>query len=865
MGKIKRLFRRARRERQKHKFDISVNFIELKNDNNDILQVAYELVRNSKFITSSEQAQLRKGRAYFKNPLVMDLTLYCKKKQTKIWEKKKFFFFIFYKICGNKNVVIGKTKIDFSQFVSTSNQLYNVSFVILKNMLNCGTAHLKVRCGSTMGAGAHDITATSVDSGAIIFPTFATRSCSLPPGGETSSGEMNDASKNDSDDGGGNGSMHGSSFSSEEMNVTAYTWEDSTTNAEKEKNNWSSKSAQYDRSIYSCDNSIAALERSINSSLKKLRQMNGPRWHHRPSGANANGVTMQGKPPRGGPMAHTNGEKKNTECENPPCCSKKNTQMYHLQKKINRRKNKKETHHSTLEVQSVIRNMEKAIKNAEMIQRINRSVLQQNGEEEATEGGHTTRRTQVQTPTKRYDSVNKLKKHPHRKGINSAKRQVECHPREEQNDQSSHPSNYNMHVDMEEKNCKVGTPPNEESPMENNFHPTCGALNNTNWTLGHNELQRSVERGELFEPSMMALRQLLLLISAQTTHEWDDYHRVGSYATPLRHPYDGCIVSRRREEVHTKGLLPSSGGRNYHHMVQKNGVDGTDQMSTHLGRMEFPIGYTTNVACPHSYAIREEENFLFRLVNGRGPPKGGEVENLPYPVGAISSQGLDCNWREGIDTRDTNLGSNVVPNRLANQLQKAQFSSQHDCLLKTKLNGEGVTTPHDGHADLHNNERTIIHSKMKKTSSEENKTTNELGTMNGLGTMNELGTIHKLVEDMQNVQLVIKELTGTMVSGCHKKVSNHGDANTTEQAHSHSHGGNIISLLPPFPDGGQNKERATHKGNDSNDNLSSGDVEKYEEKIANLVQELMNTKLLLAQSETKREEDINEMNRRCGS
>ncbi|GAB65274.1 hypothetical protein PCYB_052920, partial [Plasmodium cynomolgi strain B] len=856
---------------------------------------------------------VRKGRAYFKNPIVVDLTLYCKKNKQEF--EKKIYFFIFYKICGNKKLVIGKTKIDFSQFVSTSSQLYNVSFVILKNILNCGTAHLKIYCG-TMGGGAHDITAASVDSGAEFPPT---RSCSLPPGGGSSSVETNAASKNDSD-GGGNGSMVGSSFSGEEINE-AYTWEDITTNSEK-ASNWSGKGQQYDRPIRSRDNSIDALKRSINSSLQKLTRMNGPRWHHGPSGPNAKGVTMQVKPPRGVPMAHTNGEKKGTdrgkkpcsesgkktcsesgkktcsesgkktciESAKPPCsesgkppCSEKKTQTYHLKKKINRGKNKNEANHPALEVQSVIRNMEKAIKNGEIIQSMNRSVLRQTGEEGETQGGHTTRRTQVHTPTRRYDAVNNLKERSNPNGVNSTGGKAECHPREQQNGQSSHPSNYNMHLVVEEKNCQVGKtssgglpsgglpsgglrngglrngelrtgePPNGERPIQNNFHHTCRELSKMNWPLEHNRVQRCGEREERFEPSMMALRHLLLM-SAQSAHKWDDYHCVGSYDTPLRPPHDGCTVSRTREAVYRKGL-PCWGERNYNQMAQKWG-DGTDQMSTHFASMEFPIGGPTNVACPHSCATREEENFLFRSVNGRGP-KGGEMEkNLLDPVGGDFSHALYRNWRgvtrEGIHTRSANLGSDFEPNGLANRLHQAQFSSQHGYLFKKALSGEeGAAAPHDDHVDVHSNERTSIHSEIKKISSEENKS------------MNELITIHKLVEDMQNVQLVIKELTGTLVSSGHRGVSNHGDPNTTEQTH--SDGGNTISLFSPPSHGGPNKENSTHDGNDSDHDLSSGDVQKYEEKIANLVQELMNTKLLLAQSETKREEDMNEMNRRCGS
>ncbi|EUD66947.1 hypothetical protein C922_02531 [Plasmodium inui San Antonio 1] len=854
-GKIKSLFWRAGQKEQKHRFDVSVDFIELKNDSNT--QVKYDLARNSRVITSSEQAQLWKGRAYFKNPLVVDLTLYCKKNKQEF--EKKIYFFIFYKIYENKKLVIGKTKIDFSQFVSTSSQLYKVSFVILKNKLNCGTAHLKVRCGN-MGGGARGITAASVDSGEE-FPS--TRSCSLPPGGGTSSGETNEASENDSDGGGngsGSGSMAGNSFFSEEING-AYTWEDNTTNSER-ANNWSGKGEEYDRPISSRDNSIGALKRSIDSSLQKLTRMNGRRWHHRSGAPKANGVTMQEKPIRGVPMAHTNEEKGATESGNPPRTEEK-TQTYHLQRKINRRKNKKEANHPALEVQSVIRNMEKAIKNGEMIQRMNRSILRQSDEEGVTEGGHTTRRTQIQTPTRRYDGVNKMKERPNQNGINSTGRQVQCRPQAEQNGQSSHPSNYNMHFVMEEKNGQIekpstgepptGEPPNEEPPIQNNFHHTCGELRKMNWTLGHNLVQRCDERDEHLEPSMMALRHLLL-ISAQSAHEWDDYQRLGSYATPLRLPHDGCTVSRTREEVYRKGLPPCWEGRNYNDMA-KNGMERTNQMSTHFTSIQFPIGAPTHVACPHSYAMREEGNFLFVSVNGRGPI-GGEMENLLDLVGRDFSKTVDRNWRgvtrEGINTRGTNLHSDFAPNGLPNRVQRAQFSSQQGCLFKKPLSGEGATPPHDDHADVHSNEGAAsIHSKIKKISSEENKT------------INELVTIDKLVEDMQKVQLVIKELTGTLVRCGHRGVSSHGDPNTTEQAH--FNGGNTISLFSPPSHGGPKNESAIHDGNESYHNLSSGDVQKYEEKIATLVQELMDTKLLLAESETKREEDINEMNRRGGS
>lgn len=282
-------------------------------------------------------------------------------------------------------------------------------------------------------------------------------------------------------------------------------------------------------------------------------------------------------------------------------------------------------------------------------------------------------------------------------------------------------------------------------------------------------------------------------------------------------------------------------GRNYTHMAQKKWVNGNDQMRTHLARMEFPTGVPTNVAYTHSYSMQEEENFLFRSINGRGP-KGSEMENLLDTGAGIFSQASDCNWRgvttEVIHTRGINLLSDFAPSGLPNPLQQAQLSSQYGCVLKKKKTGEGEITPHDDHGDVHTDERKSIHSKMKKISSEKN------------GTTNELETIHKLVEDMQNLQLVIKELTGTMVNSAHKGVRNHGDPNTIEQV---------------YPQGGPNKDNTMHDGNDSNRNLCSVDVEKYEEKIANLVHELMNTKLLLAQSETKREEDINEMNRRSAS
>ncbi|KJP89103.1 hypothetical protein AK88_01189 [Plasmodium fragile] len=679
-----------------------------------------------------------------------------------------------------------------------------------------------------MGGGPHDITVESVDDRGVGFPP--TCSCALPPGGDT-----NESSKNASDDGSSNGSMAGSSFSSEQMNE-ASTWEeDSTTNSDRESK-WSGKGPEYHRPpICSRDNSIAALKRLINNSLQKLTRMNGPGWHH---GLHANGVTMQGKQPKGVlPMAHTNinGERKKGINE------KKNTQKkYYTQKKTNRGKNKKEANYPALDVQSIIRNMEKAIKNGELIQSINRSLFRQSSEERMAHNRHT----QVHTPTRRYQAVNKLKERPNRNGVNSTGGKAECRPRAQQNRQSSHPTNYKRHLVTEGKSCPLGEVQCGEPPMQNNFPHTRGQLSKMNWTPGHNRVQRCGERGELFEPSMTAPRHLLL-ISAEAAHEWDDYHRVVSYATPPLHPpHDGCTVSRRREEVYTKGF-PWCGGRNYNHMAQK-GVDETDKISTHLEGMEFRIRAPINIACPHSYVMREEEKFLFRSVD-RG-----------------FSQVSDHNWRgvtrKGIHTWGTNFGKNFAPNGLPNGLHQAQFSSQHGCLLKKCLSGEGTAAaaapppPHDAHTDVQSKERTSIHSKMKRNSNEENKT------------MNELITIHKLVKDMQNVQLVIKELTDTtLLSSGHTGVSNHRDPNTTEHEQAHSDGGNIISLFSPPAHGGPSKKSSTYDGNDSNNHLSSGDVQKYEEKIANLVQELMNTKLLLAQSETKREEDINEMNRRCGS
>ncbi|CAG9479896.1 N-terminal C2 in EEIG1 and EHBP1 proteins, putative [Plasmodium vivax] len=811
MGKFKRLFRHTRQEKQQHRFLISVDCVELKNDSN--IQVAYELERNSRVITSREQAQLRNGRAHFKNPLVVDLTLYCKKNKQ---FGKKTYSFVFYEISRNEAVVVGKTQIDFSQFVPTSRELCNVAFVcyaslaILKGSLNCGTAHLTVRCG-TMGGGAHDITAELVEIGEQFHPT---RSCSLPQSGRT-----NGDSEDDSD-GGVSGSMDESILSSEETNG-GNTWADSSTNSE-EAHNWSGNGHKYDRPVCSRDNTIAALKRSINSSLQKLARLNGPRWAHCAHGAgetaatNATDATVQVKPSRGAPGTHTSGEKKATLSGTPP----------------RRGKNKKDANHPTLEVQSVIRNMEKAIKNGEVIRSMNRSLFQQSGEEGVTEGGNTQRSTQVET--RRYDAVSKLKERPNGNGVNSTGGEAECRSRAEQNGQSSHPSNYNMGFVTEEKNCQDG------------------GLSKTNWSLGSNLAHLSGERDNHFEPSMVALRQLLL-IREQSAHEWDGYHHVGSYATPLRPPHDGCTVSRTREEVYTKGL-PCWGGRNCNNAAL-NGVHASDHISTHFASRQLPIGAPTNGECPHSYAMREDENFLLRSVNGRGP-KGGEMENLLTPLGGGFSQAVDHTWRgvtkEGIHTRGTNLGGDFALNVVPNRLQGEQFASQHGYLFKKNLSEEGATPPHGDHPDVHSNERTNAHSKIKKISSEENKS------------INELVTIRKLVEEMQNVQLVIKELAGTSVGGGHRGgASNHGDPNATEEAH--SEGKNTTPLCAPSPHGEPNKESATHDGNASVHCLSRGDAEKYEEKIANLVQELMNTKLLLAQSETKREEEINEMKRRCGS
>ncbi|CRG98955.1 hypothetical protein PRELSG_0511300 [Plasmodium relictum] len=140
MGKVKNIMKYLNTS-AKFRFELSVDYINLKSYEN--MYVTFELVKGSAIIKSDEKILLKNKRAYFKRSVEIKLTLYLKK-HNKSYENN-FFFLIFYIINNDEKYILGKCKINFSEFINI-NQFYYIKLPIKNNLLNKGFVNLKIKC-----------------------------------------------------------------------------------------------------------------------------------------------------------------------------------------------------------------------------------------------------------------------------------------------------------------------------------------------------------------------------------------------------------------------------------------------------------------------------------------------------------------------------------------------------------------------------------------------------------------------------------------------------------------------------------------------------------------------------------------------
>ncbi|CRG93191.1 hypothetical protein PGAL8A_00089500 [Plasmodium gallinaceum] len=141
MEKAKNIMKYLNTSSEKYKFELLVDYINLKYHEN--IYVTFELVRGTRKILSDEKVLLKNEKAYFKKLIEIKLTLFHKKYNKSY--KNKFFLLIFYIITNDEKYIIGKCKIDFSEYINI-NEFYNIKFPIKYNLLNKGFAYVKINC-----------------------------------------------------------------------------------------------------------------------------------------------------------------------------------------------------------------------------------------------------------------------------------------------------------------------------------------------------------------------------------------------------------------------------------------------------------------------------------------------------------------------------------------------------------------------------------------------------------------------------------------------------------------------------------------------------------------------------------------------
>ncbi|SCA48685.1 conserved Plasmodium protein, unknown function [Plasmodium ovale] len=947
MGKIRGIARKIYKSVEKHKLELSVDYIELTFYKN--IYVTFELIRNSRVIVSTERVLLNEGRAYFKNSIEINVTLFHKRNE-KEFENKNYTL-IFYRIIQNKKHIIGNSQIDISQFAHT-NILHSISLPLELNSINSGTVHLHVSCRS-LEEGINGSKNRNRYSSVPVFPTsslnFSTLNDFPHSKDETKLRGPQFASIREKCTKGG---IHDSKRAKEEHNsvaspafaigVAGENTERSMSKVkihrrslssvninegsiynifEREKNAALGESRErHLNSSYMEDKTVSHLKMCINDALHRLKEMNNPNANQ----CDLHMLDQTGVQTSQKSYIRENGKREKKigvtigktgykwEDERDKGDSTTNISIHEapVNPGLLASKWKAEEPYLNLQVRPFIGNMEKAIENAETIKNINRYFLEKRKsvDKETQPLNYTeverTLRDSKENPDSYKMSRNNLSKEKDTFGKIIIR-----------NNEYSHLGWDRNLVGWQQ--CKMPLAKEKFQVADDNGDDVDDdELRNIVLIIVQRSVLFSMERYEHFELLLRELKDLLLLLTSKKTQRGGS-NLLSGKKTRLKNTLDFSHNFGKTFQQHGYQYWDhlSPKGDNSDRAIGKScgyggsyvgGYDGdnngnlaafkekiadycrkelTPNMDIYSAKSHFEI-VSKRINLLFCY-IREEIgdtiDYLKSFLNNEKMDRHKEsIENLSQEKIFINNNHLK---RECVTYRT--IDSSNYKGQFINGEKK--FSGRRKFKIEESIHTDSpyrINRPHNSCNELLKS-RPINTSYILKDCSDEEK-----------NNMNVSSTVIKLTEDVHNMQQMIKRLTH--VYAIDEEVNERTNMNSFDDTPI-THGNNAPYIRRSKHDDVVQKQRlprageylspwenvlphrALHNadkkmrsqmfttrsssggssGSGGYDNSRNRDCgEQYDQQIAELESELLNTKLQLAQSETKREEEINEMKKK---